>query len=52
MNMPPAKTTVVANAMHLLATSSTSEPEVLQADVRQKIDLYQFRYVSSTYTCP
>jgi hypothetical protein len=33
MNMPPAKTTV-ANAMRLLATS---EPEVFQADVRQKI---------------
>ena len=31
--MPPAKTTV-ANAMRLLATS---EPEVFQADVRQKI---------------
>ena len=33
MNMPPTKTTV-ANAMRLLATS---EPEVFQADVRQKI---------------
>ena len=33
MNMPPAKTTV-ANAMRLLATS---EPQVFQAEVRQKI---------------
>ena len=33
MNMPPAKTTV-ANAMRLLATS---DPEIFQADVRQKI---------------
>ena len=58
MNMPPAKTTV-ANAMRLLATS---EPEVFQADVRQKIapslqklefDLVCFftQLPFSTYSC-